>query len=364
LFGATVDRDKKIGPYLVFFLIVSVQIGVGILSFQTSIVKDAGHDAWISIILAGFGVHIILFLLYKLLHASNGDLVTIHNDLFGKWIGGFVNGFFIFYYSLFGLTVTRSYIEIIQTWMFPELSTWGFNLVLLPLIFYIVNGGFRTVVGICYFGAVLPAYLLLVFIFPLEYSELGNILPIFDHTYLDILKSTKSMTLSYLGFSTVLLFSPYVQERRKSQKWAHLGVATTTLVYLYIAIISFSYFSMNQIKVLIWPTLALWKIIELPFVERFEYIGLSSWLIVVLPNICLFVWCACRIGERVFRVRRDKWCYGILFIYFIAAFFINDHEKITLFSKIVSEVGFYVIVGYLPLLTFTYLIVKKMRGKK
>jgi spore germination protein AB len=364
LFTPTVDQDKKVGPYLVFFLITSVQIGVGILSFQTAIIKYAEYDAWISVIITGLVVNLVIFLLYKMLLLSNGDLVSIHNELFGKWLGGFLNTCFIMYFTMTGLTVIRSFIEVIQTWMFPTLSVWGFNLALLPLIYYIVSGGFRTVVGICFFGTVLPAYLLLIFLFPLEYGELGNLLPVFDHSIVEILKSSREMVISYLGFSTLLVYFPYIQEQKKSQKWAQFGAGITILIYLFITVISFAYFNLNQIKDSIWPTLALWKIIELPFVERFEYIGLSSWLIVVMPNICLFVWCASRLGVRTYKISKSKWVYIILFIYFIGCIFLNDHEKITKYGKIISETGFYLAFVYLPFLACLYIIVKKLRNKK
>lgn len=360
----TVDKDKKVSHFMLFFLVSSVQVGVGILSFQTVIVKDAGYDAWISIIATGLGVNLVIFLLYRMLLLSNGDLITIHKELFGKWLGSFINLFFIIYYSLLGLTVARSFIEVIQTWIFPELSTWSFNLALLPLIYYIVIGGFRTVVGICFFGAVLPAYLLVVFIFPLQFADWGNLLPIFDHSIVELLKSAKSMTLSYLGFSTILIYFPYIEQQKKSEKWAHFGAFATTIIYLYIALISFAFFNINQIKEMIWPTLALWKIIELPFVERFEYIGLSSWLIVVIPNICLFLWSACRIAERTFKFKKEIWIYTILIIYFLGSFFLNSHEQITSFSEIISTTGFYLVFVYLPLLVVLYYFVKKMRKKK
>jgi spore germination protein AB len=365
LFSPSVDKEKKVSPFYVFFLITSVQIGIGILSFQKTIVEHAGHDAWISIIVSGLAINMIVFLLYKMLMLSNGDIVSIHKELFGKWVGAFFNVFFISYFTLLALTVTRSFMEVIQTWMFPELSIWGFNLALLPLLFYIITGGFRTVVGICFFGAVLPAYLLLIFLFPLEFADWGSLLPIFDHSIKELFNASKAMTLSYLGFSTLLVYYPYIDNPEKSHKWAHLGVLSTMLVYLFIAVISFVFFDINQIKQMIWPTLALWKIIELPFVERFEYIGLSSWLIVVIPNICLFIWSACRCGERTFKkIKKKVWLYFILITYFISSFFLQDHETITKFSEIVSKIGFYLVFIYLPLLSCLYIIVKKLRGNK
>ncbi|MGM3088973.1 GerAB/ArcD/ProY family transporter, partial [Bacillus cereus group sp. BC328] len=39
-----------VSDFYVFFLIFSNVIGIGILNFQREIAKDAGYDAWLSII--------------------------------------------------------------------------------------------------------------------------------------------------------------------------------------------------------------------------------------------------------------------------------------------------------------------------
>ena len=40
-----------------FILIYANQIGIGILTFQRLISKEAGYDAWISILMTGVSVH-------------------------------------------------------------------------------------------------------------------------------------------------------------------------------------------------------------------------------------------------------------------------------------------------------------------
>ncbi|HEU5140768.1 MAG TPA: GerAB/ArcD/ProY family transporter, partial [Bacillales bacterium] len=84
----SVKESKKISPYMVMFVIHPLQIGVGILSFQHDIVKYAGYDAWISVILAGLGTHALLWIIYSILNKGKGDLIKIHRDMFGKWVGG------------------------------------------------------------------------------------------------------------------------------------------------------------------------------------------------------------------------------------------------------------------------------------
>ncbi len=66
------------------------------------------------------------------------------------------------------------------------------------------------------------------------------------------------------------------------------------MLYLLVTIVTFVYFSEGQLKHTLWPTLTLLKIAQVPIIERFEYIVVSLWLLVVLPTITLHLWSACR----------------------------------------------------------------------
>ncbi|MBR8645720.1 GerAB/ArcD/ProY family transporter [[Brevibacterium] frigoritolerans] len=122
----------------------------------------------------------------------------------------------------------------------------------------------------------------------------------------EIMKACKKMTLNYLGFELILIYYPFIKNREKSQKWAHLGALFTMVVYVVSILVSLAYYHQEQLKDVIWATLTLWKIVDLPFIERFEYIGISVWLFMVLPNVCLGVWAASRTAKRVFGFRQKK----------------------------------------------------------
>lgn len=57
-----------ITPFYSFFLIHTMQIGVGILSFQRNIAQHAGHDAWMVVILTGVIGHILIVMMYSMLN--------------------------------------------------------------------------------------------------------------------------------------------------------------------------------------------------------------------------------------------------------------------------------------------------------
>ncbi|WP_102027617.1 GerAB/ArcD/ProY family transporter [Salirhabdus sp. Marseille-P4669] len=362
--SSSVPDRLKVSPGLVFFLVTSIQVGVGILSFQTTIVEKAGYDSWMSIIIAGISVHIIIWLIYKMLMKEHKDVLDIHVTIFGKWLSKVFGVLFVFYFILLTISVLRIYIEVIQVWMFPEINLLVITTILAILIFYIVNGGFRVVVGICFLGFVIPLYLILTLLFPLEFAHYENLTPIFTHSIKEIMNASITMTFSYIGFSTLLFYYPFIKKPEKSHKYAHFGVAFTTFLYLAVAFVTFVFYDEEQIKTVIYPTLGIWKIMEMPFVERFEYIGISSWLLVILPNMTLSTWAASRAIKRLFGLKQRIALVLILVISIIGVLFLKGYHMIDIYAQVVTYIGFGIVYGYIPLLFIIYTIVLKVRKSK
>ncbi|WP_286230194.1 GerAB/ArcD/ProY family transporter [Neobacillus mesonae] len=169
-----------VSPFLVMFLVHGTQYGIGVLSYQRSLVKIVGNDAWISIIATGIVIHFLIWILYSMLNKNKGDLISIHQQTFGKWLGNFLSTLYILFILSQATIVLRSYIEIVQVWMFPLLKTWPFALVILLGVYYVVIGGFRVVTGVCFLAVVVPFYLIFTFFAPIEFSNFRNLLPVFD----------------------------------------------------------------------------------------------------------------------------------------------------------------------------------------
>ncbi|MFC3884875.1 GerAB/ArcD/ProY family transporter [Bacillus songklensis] len=356
-----ITEKEQVSSFLTFYLIHSMQIGVGILGFERYIAKDAGYDAWISIILAGIGMHVALWLSYKILDKSNGDLIETHAQLFGKWIGGFLSFLFVLYCLVLAITVLRTFTEIVQVWIFPELSTWIYSGVFILLALSFVAGGFRVVTGICFFSVLYGLPLLAVKYFPLKYGHFEHLLPIFDHSPGDIMKAAQTMTLNFIGIELLFLYYPFIKHAKSSQKWAHYGVLFTTAVYLITALVSYVYFSEGQLQRITWATLTLWKIVDLPFIERFEYAGLGIWETVVLSNICLSLWAAYQGINRLFSLNSKMIMFALGVITLLGCGLLVTRAQIDLLNTLVSKAGFYVLYGYIPFLFITQLIVLKVR---
>lgn len=361
-----IKENEQVSSFFVFFLVHSMQIGVGILGFPHYIATDAGSDAWISVILGGIGIHVVVWLSYKVLDKSKGDLIDVHAQLFGKWVGGALSILFTVYSLILTITVLRTFTEVVQVWVFQELSTWIFCATFLVIVFAFVSGGFRVVTGVCFLSVIYGLPLLVVNYFPLRHARFENLLPLFDHSMAELFKASQTMTLSFIGFEMLFFYYPFIKHAAASQRWAHYGVLYSTITYLIMAVVSFVYYSEEQLGKLIWATLTLWKIVDLPFVERFEYVGIAIWVTVVLSNLCLSSWAAYYGFNRLFSLsanaRFTMVVLGLIMLF--GCVFLTTRAQIDLLNSIMARFGFYFFYAYIPFLFLIQWMVFKVKGNQ
>lgn len=354
-----VSPKDMINAYLLFFVIHSAQIGVGIQGFQRIIYQDARHDAWISVLFAGFATHIVVFFMIKTLELyGSNDLYGIHQDLFGNWIGSFLNVIYILYCTIAFFSILRNYIEVIHTWIFPGLSTWFISTTLLLIVIYAFTGGLRVIVGVSFFSIVLSLWLLPMLIFPLEFSTAANLLPILETKISSILYGARSMTFTIIGFEILNVIYPYIKEKEKVKRHAHLGLLATTIVYLSVMLVSLTYYSEGKLLKTVWATLTLFSFISFPFIERFEYAAVCYWMLIIIPNLCLYLWAAYRGTTRLVKISGKKFVWIFSFLILIGTLVVQSRTQINMINDQFAKVAFYIVFVY-PIFLYIVAVVKK-----
>ncbi|KMK76487.1 GerAB/ArcD/ProY family transporter [Alkalihalobacillus pseudalcaliphilus] len=358
-----IKEQYLISPFLSFFIIHAMQVGVGVLGFQRMVVEESGYDAWISVLLSGVMVAISIACMYALLKRADGDIIKVHQQLFGKWVGGILSTAIGLYFFFLALIIFRTYLEVLQLWMFEDLQTWFIAILSIPFFYYVVSGGFRTVVGLAFVSILITLPIYPLFLMTLEFAHYINILPVWKHSFTELFLGAKASTFSYSGFELLLIYYPFLKKKEFSQKWTQLGGIFTTLLYTYIMLICLFFYSEEQINKTVWATLTLFKVIEFPFLERFEYIGITMWMIVCAPNIALAIWAASRMVKRVFEFNQRH--VLIVFVFMLAGgiMLLPTRQEINMITDIFSEIGFYFAFAYIPLLLLLQIVVYKVKKK-
>ncbi|MBH0160541.1 GerAB/ArcD/ProY family transporter [Fictibacillus sp. 26RED30] len=351
--------NQLVNAFLVFFIIHTTQVGVGLQGFQRIIYRDAQQDAWISVLISGVATSLLVFIIIKTLELyGSTDLYGIQHDVFGILIGKVLNCFYIFYSLLSFFVVLRNYIEVIQAWIFPELPLWFLSMSMLILVTYGINSGVRGIIGISFFSVILSLWLLLFISYPIKFARIDHLLPMFEADLISLLKGAYNMTFTVLGYEILYIIYPYLKEKKKVMKFAQLGILFTTFIYTALMIVAITYFNGVQLEKTVWATLSLFKIVRLPFIERFEYVAITFWMLIILPNLIFYMWSACRGMERVFKVsiKRSVWLFSLIVI--ISVQLIITRTQVNHLNDLFAKCAFFVVACY-PFILFSFAWLKK-----
>jgi len=330
-----------INAYLLFFVVHGAQVGVGIQGFQRVIYQDARQDAWISVLLAGIASHIVTFCMIKTLEIyGSNDLYGIQQDIFGKWIGNFLNALYVIYCFVAFFSVLRNYIEVIQVWLFPSIGTWFLSATLLIIVIYAFTGGLRVIVGVSFFSIVLSLWIFPMLAFPLKYSVAESLLPILENDVRSILKGAHSMTFTIIGFEILNVIYPFVKDKKSVRNPVHLGLLFTTFIYLSVMMVSITYYSEGKLLKTIWATLTLFSFISFPFIERFEFVAVCFWMLIIIPNMCLYLWAAYRGAIRLVNIRGTTFVWLFSFFVFICTIIVQTRIQINAINTVFGHIAF------------------------
>ncbi|MED1722373.1 GerAB/ArcD/ProY family transporter [Brevibacillus parabrevis] len=358
-----ISKGNTISAFLAGAMVHAVQIGVGMLGFQRVIAKESGHDAWISVVMAGLVTQLTVWVIVKTLQKyRSADLYGIQEDVFGKWLGKSLGVIFIVYFLTAASIVLRNYIEVVQTWVFPELATWLLSGLILFLALYTMLGGIRVIAGYTVFSIAVTFWLICILYFPLQYAQWEFLLPIMDTSFDKLLKGMVAMSLTSIGFEVLYMVYPYVQDKQRVGRSAQWAILATNLLYTFVMIVSLVFFSQGQLMRTIWATLNLKKVVYLPIMERFELVGISLWLLIVLPNITLYLWCAARGAKRVFGCEMRTSLYVFLPVLYIASLMLLTRQEMNWINDLFARSGVYFAYVYPYFLYLAVLIKKRFAG--
>ncbi|WLR43157.1 GerAB/ArcD/ProY family transporter [Bacillus carboniphilus] len=335
------DQNNLFNAPMLIFIVISTQVGVGVAGFQRIIFQEAKQDSWISIVIAGITINLIIWVIVRTVQAYDGkDLFEIHHHVFGKIIGRIFNIIFCIYLLSAYLVIVLDYILIVRVWVFPTLQNWIIGLLLLFLTIYGLLGGLRLIVGIAFTVFFSTIWMLFLLLEPVNYIDVRNLLPVFEASPKQLIIGTYRMTLTVLGFEILYFVLPYVKEKNKSMWFAQIGAVVTTLIYIIVMVISIAYFSPKQLDRTVWATLTMFKIVRFPNLERFEIVAVSMWMIVILPNLLIYMWSAIKGLKRVFTFSTRKAIYLTFPIIFMGILSFTTTEEIIMITDKVSHLGF------------------------
>lgn len=348
------------------FLIHGAQVGIGVLQLPRILAEKAGTDGWIPIIfgwMASVAAGLIMIQIMK--KYPEGTLLDLCTKYFGKWAGKAIALLTALYFAYSGFIIFQRAILFIQVWILPGVD--GYVLMILFAIptYTIARNGFR----------IIGRYAELVFFITLwmpffywvalrENHHWIHLLPLFKDMK-KVLSATQSTSYSFYGFELTFLLYPFLQKKQKASIGIIIANSLTMLVFLFVTIACFVFFSPDQITLFNEPTVSILKVVEFRFLERMEIIFLAFYLMVLsrtwMPYMYGATFCT-------------SWLFGkqdhskhlllllllmVMFMYFVVPTF-NQNDLLQGLSAKIAFPFIYII----PLFLWIYLSIhERIRGR-
>lgn len=351
------NSKNFITSYGIFCTIVLSVIGVGIFSYPNELANTVGNNEWIVTLVSGFIAYLSSYIIYKSIKINNFDKfhVMMKNN-FGKIIGFIFSLVFILYNIVFIAFGMRDFVEVIKMYLLEKTPTEILIIITILTGTYLIRGEIESLIKfneVAFWIMFIP--MCIVLILTINNLNLKNIFPIFSTKPMNYMRAFNSAIYSFSGFTIIYLILPFVKNRTGINKAVFKSMGFITAFYIIITIFCISFFSINQTKILLWPTTTMIQSINIPgaFIERWEGIMMSLWTIFYFTNFINFYFLSSDLVKDVLGLKDIKLAITIVApIIYIAALYpqnVSELYDLSRFNIIIYNLYSVVI---LPLILF------------
>ena len=282
-----IDTSFQITDRQFIFILIGGATGAGILSLPRLATQEALQDGWISVFISALVPLISLLLIERLCRIyPKYSLSEITDKLFGKFVGRIFTLGYIAYTILIVSTSIRVFVEITSLYILQRTPTPVILCIYVIFIIYTIMNG-STLVGrfneLVFY--LLPVSLLLI-LPSFTASTYTNLLPIGEAGLINILKACFALSYSYSRTELIFVYYPMLKQKTRVVRDGVIALGIITFVNVFITIASIVIFGTEVLQKIIWPFILLYKIVDIPVIERLDLFFLILWTaIAARPSI-------------------------------------------------------------------------------
>lgn len=352
---------NRITKFQLFFLLIQSQIGVALLSLPHAVEKSANGDGWISTIIAGVAVQVMLIVYWQLLKRFPALVYTeITKKVVGRFLGKFLNIFIYMNFILVGGLATILFIKVINLWLLPLTPGWIISALILTACIYLAVSDIKIIAR--FYVLATSLILLLWFTSVLSWytpKDYQYVLPIGSSGMKNILLGSNNSLLAMLGFEALLFFFPFVIDNKKGVlKTVSMANLFITLFYTYFIFITLITFSTDQLMQMREPILNLLRGISYNMIDRVDLIFLSVWIVPMATSIITYLFAA----SKSLNLEKKNYPKAVVVngcILFLITLIPSDDAIITLFNQYVTYLSYMVVFLIPTLLLILSFLMKK-----
>lgn len=305
------ERKNRISNGQLEALVLSIAVGVGILSLPNDLANILGNDGWILIVIGALIILPFLYIMYKLNRMFPGEIYFEYGK---KIVGTFLFDIFSIIYLISYICMlafeVRVFAEVIKAFLLDRTPIEVIIITMLLASSYIARKDLGALGRMAIILVIIVGVIMLIFgILALPTMDYTNILPLFRIGFgdiKDILRGFGYIAFSYSGFEIILIAMAYIEKPEESLKYSIKGVLYTAVVYLITFFISLAQLGIYDTKRQIWPMLSIMREIQIPgfFIENLDALVMSAWVLVVFGTIGPIMYISGIILKSIFNTKR------------------------------------------------------------
>ncbi|MFD0682000.1 MULTISPECIES: GerAB/ArcD/ProY family transporter [unclassified Paenibacillus] len=350
----------------IFWLMTTTEIGMCILLSISPSIKEAGQDAWISIIIAGMAAMLITGMSIKIsLHFPNLTFVEYSQVILGKWIGkGILLIYFVKWYSILG-AILRQSTDFLHLVLFNKTPLWLVILLfVLILIYAIYHKGVESLARCSeVIGPLIVLTIILVFILNWKSMDWQRLQPVIaDAGWSGIIKGSLPSMVFFSEATTIIMLVPFMIKSSDALKRTLQAIALVTGL-LCISTIAIILTFGNLAAGMRYPYFTMTGFISiLEFIQNIDAVVVIIWFFSVFVKLALYLFMASYGTAQWLGIknwRKMIWFVSLIGFVIAVAFRNVDQASIDYASKYRLLIDFPLSTILIPLLLWVVFLIRK-----
>ena len=272
-------RENNITSSQLMGLIISIQIGTGILSLPASLSTVCGHDGWILMLVYGILITAVIFFIIKLMNRyNNKSIYGINKLLYGKYLGSLLNLLIVLYLWYSACLSLRSYTNVVHVDLLRSTPTLVLCIFMIMPTYYLTWYGLKYVVRFASMKYFSLSFCCILFLLVFKDLRLNFLMPIGESGIEGIKASFSPCIYAFLGYEIISVIYPEITNKKKAMKYAIGSNIITTIFYILLLLVVTSFFGEEMLKKSMFPTIALSRAYRAPIIERMDVLFIAIWL--------------------------------------------------------------------------------------
>ncbi|NQX45246.1 GerAB/ArcD/ProY family transporter [Paenibacillus tritici] len=353
---------EKLTPFHITILVYMTQSGIIIFTLPRQLAEYFGTNGWLFMVPCFVISSLNIYLISLVYHMGKGRSIFLILEqsiskvvLYPLYIG------LSSVWLIFGCMIGKKYVLLFQMISFPTTNPMIFKLAIDLLALLLLTKGIYTIskATTVFFWVTIWMYLLLLGFIP--NFQWVRLTPFIFKEGHDMVRGGLDIYTAFLGYELSLLYLPYMDHKKKSMRGVYAGNTILSVAYISFAFICFGFFSLGQLKKLLYPLLDLLAFIQLPFVERLENLLYGFFLFLILVTVVMYWWAAAESVQRILpRANISILCSILVGISFVVSYIPTTLDQVNTWIMYLSYAATGIAFG-LPLLLVVLLLVQRKR---